>query len=427
MTGAALTTLPRAAALGLALSSAAGVEFFEGSWRDAFSEAERQGKPVFVDVVTDWCGPCKLMDANVFPDAAVGDYFNARFVNVKLDAEDEGAEGPAFAERYAVRAYPTLLFLNAAGEEIGRGVAGLGAEQLVRFAEQTMGRADGEFEALAARYEAGERDREFLRAFLRAGQLEGARLHVDFNAYGVHRERMAPAFDAYFAAGPKEALLNAADFELIAAYKSKTPRGDEAVEFVAANYDAFARAAPRNAVADFALEANYYAVQSLAAAGDAGFRDQLAELAGPLRNAAGYLRRLEPDSPLLADYQERHMTPMYLAAVEDWDGLERFYEARLTAGGAEARTYFGAARTLGGATAPRHRRLALDYARRGHELDGGDAFGALVYAELLAEFGRDEEATAVAEGALSHATSEPIRDMIQAQLAALREAAPSPL
>ncbi|MCY3837182.1 MAG: thioredoxin family protein [Gammaproteobacteria bacterium] len=48
-----------------ALSSlAAGIEFFEGSWDDAFEAAEANDQLVFVDVYTEWCGPCKLMDAN---------------------------------------------------------------------------------------------------------------------------------------------------------------------------------------------------------------------------------------------------------------------------------------------------------------------------------------------------------------------------
>ncbi|MXY56458.1 MAG: DUF255 domain-containing protein, partial [Gammaproteobacteria bacterium] len=73
---------------------AAGIEFFDGSWDDAFAAAEENGQLVFVDVYTEWCGPCKLMDANVFPKDAVGEYFNARFVNIKLDAEDEDVNGP---------------------------------------------------------------------------------------------------------------------------------------------------------------------------------------------------------------------------------------------------------------------------------------------------------------------------------------------
>ena len=119
---------------------AAGIDFFQGHWREAFEAAERGDKAVFVDVYTQWCGPCKLMDANVYPDVAAGAYFNARFVNVKLDAEDEAIDGPAFAKRYDIGGYPTLLFLRPDGTEIGRGVAGLGVEQLLRLAAELTAR-----------------------------------------------------------------------------------------------------------------------------------------------------------------------------------------------------------------------------------------------------------------------------------------------
>ena len=213
------------AVLAAVAAPAAGIDFFQGHWRDAFAAAEGSGKTVFVDVYTEWCGPCKLMDANVYPTEAAGAYFNPRFVNVKIDAEDEAIDGPAFASRYDVSGYPTLLFLRPDGTEVGRGVAGLGVERLLRLAAELTGEAASDFAALLAKYDAGDRDLALTRALLRAGQLEGARAFDDFEARVAHRERMAPVFDHYFAASEKTALVNAADFELIASYKDKTLRG----------------------------------------------------------------------------------------------------------------------------------------------------------------------------------------------------------
>lgn len=69
------------------------MEFFHGSFDGALAEAREQGKKVFLDVYTDWCGPCIVMQETVFVLPEVGDYFNARFVNYKLDAEDESIGG----------------------------------------------------------------------------------------------------------------------------------------------------------------------------------------------------------------------------------------------------------------------------------------------------------------------------------------------
>ena len=65
-------------------------------------------KLVFMDAYATWCGPCKWMSANVFTDPKVADYFNANFVNIKMDMEK--GEGPELARQFNLRAYPTLVF-----------------------------------------------------------------------------------------------------------------------------------------------------------------------------------------------------------------------------------------------------------------------------------------------------------------------------
>ena len=69
------------------------------SWKEAIETAKREGKLVFVDFYTDWCGPCKVMARDVFPQKQVGDFFNAKFVCLKLNAEKEGRE---LAKRFCV-------------------------------------------------------------------------------------------------------------------------------------------------------------------------------------------------------------------------------------------------------------------------------------------------------------------------------------
>ena len=91
-----------------------GIQFEIGSWKEVLQKAKQENKLIFVDLYTTWCGPCKKMAAETFPQQAVGDYFNKNFVNYKIDAEK--GEGPELAGKYEVSAYPTLVFVNAAGE-----------------------------------------------------------------------------------------------------------------------------------------------------------------------------------------------------------------------------------------------------------------------------------------------------------------------
>lgn len=89
-----------------------GVTFLKGSWKDALAEAKRQNKPIFLDVFTTWCPPCKRMAKEAFPNARVGAKFNIHFINYQLDAEK--GEGIAIAKQYAVASYPTALYIDSA-------------------------------------------------------------------------------------------------------------------------------------------------------------------------------------------------------------------------------------------------------------------------------------------------------------------------
>jgi thioredoxin 1 len=88
-----------------------GIQFVEPNWAKAIEQAKKEKKMIFVDAYTTWCGPCRMLKQNTFPDKAAGDFFNKHFINIALDMEK--GDGLAFAEKYQIRAYPTLLIINA--------------------------------------------------------------------------------------------------------------------------------------------------------------------------------------------------------------------------------------------------------------------------------------------------------------------------
>lgn len=102
----------------LAFAQGGGIRFFEGSWDALLQEAQKQKRPVFVDFYAVWCGPCKMLERYTFSNPEVGAYVNKEYIAYRIDAEK--GEGPRIANQYRVRAYPTIVFIDPQGNELGR-------------------------------------------------------------------------------------------------------------------------------------------------------------------------------------------------------------------------------------------------------------------------------------------------------------------
>ena len=97
------------------IKSGKGINFIKGDLEKAKKQAEKEGKLIFVDCYTDWCGPCKRMAGTTFKDPEVAKFFNENFINLKVEMEKDSS-GPEMARQYKVAAYPTLLILDPSGK-----------------------------------------------------------------------------------------------------------------------------------------------------------------------------------------------------------------------------------------------------------------------------------------------------------------------
>ncbi len=145
--------------------SGQGIEFYDGNWKDALKVAEEKGKLVFVDAYAVWCGPCKMMAKNVFPRPEVGSYFNAHFVNMKIDMEK--GQGLDFRKKYRVTAFPTFFFLAPDGKIVLQVKGARNPKDFVKLAESAVSKYDPSAE-IAAEYESGKRDYETVYNYVKA-------------------------------------------------------------------------------------------------------------------------------------------------------------------------------------------------------------------------------------------------------------------
>lgn len=140
-----------------------GIQFETGSFAEALKKSGETGKPIFMDCYTSWCAPCKMMNTTVFTEAKVGAFFNRNFVNVKFDMEK--GEGRDLMKRYGMQVFPTYLLLDAEGNEVHRVVGGHDADEFIRLMSEGMD-AKNSIAGLGKRFEAGDRDKDFLRHYI---------------------------------------------------------------------------------------------------------------------------------------------------------------------------------------------------------------------------------------------------------------------
>lgn len=107
-----------------------GVTFEQGTWTDVIAKAKKETKLIFVDAYTDWCGWCKVMDKETFPDEKIGELFSANFIAYKINMEV--GDGIKMAMKYRVQSYPSYLIFNPDGKLLYKTVGYQKADEFLK-------------------------------------------------------------------------------------------------------------------------------------------------------------------------------------------------------------------------------------------------------------------------------------------------------
>lgn len=106
---------------------------------EALKAQQKNPKKIIMDVYTEWCGPCKMLDKNTFQNKDVAGYisknyyavkFNAegnqevtykgkKFTNPNYDASRKGRNGVHdLTQALKVTGYPTMILFDEKGDYI---------------------------------------------------------------------------------------------------------------------------------------------------------------------------------------------------------------------------------------------------------------------------------------------------------------------
>lgn len=125
------------------------------SLEEAQKAAKADGKPLLIDVFTQWCGPCRMLATQTFMDDQTAAYINSHYHPVRFDAEGKdpvtynGKEykNPSYNPSAGIRnstheltlaiaatergiAYPTVIYMDKDGKVLAPVQGYLTPEQL---------------------------------------------------------------------------------------------------------------------------------------------------------------------------------------------------------------------------------------------------------------------------------------------------------
>lgn len=205
------------------------------SFETALEEAQIEGRLVMVDFYTSWCGWCRRLDADTYSNHEVIAR-SRKMVCVKVNAEVR----KDVASRYAVRAFPTITFLQPDGTLIDAVRGYKSPDKFAPILDQYLdsrGLAFTFVQRLRDHPELTDVRRDLARLYLRDGDTAGALAQLDTLAESGSRMSESALWEVRLDRG--RALLKAGrveeaarELEAFVKKQKKSPRYAEALYFL---------------------------------------------------------------------------------------------------------------------------------------------------------------------------------------------------
>ncbi|OQP67823.1 hypothetical protein A4R26_32660 [Niastella populi] len=155
------------------------------SWKDVLMRAKAENKYIFIDCFTTWCGPCKVMDNQVYTSKEVGNFFNVKFLSLKVqmdrtEKDDQytmGWYGDAefIQKNFNVFAFPTFIFLAPDGSPLHKASGLLNPQQFIALGKDAQN-PKKQFYKMLADFKPGVMDTSEMKGIARALRFSGSEL-----------------------------------------------------------------------------------------------------------------------------------------------------------------------------------------------------------------------------------------------------------
>lgn len=117
-------------------------QLWESDLNAAIEKARETKRPLLLHFYASWCGPCRLMDRDVFSSSYVARQLKQDVIAVKVDSD----KNPELVKRFGVGNLPSDVFIDADGRVLAKSVGLRGSNEYVSLASKVKTRYTQELE-----------------------------------------------------------------------------------------------------------------------------------------------------------------------------------------------------------------------------------------------------------------------------------------
>jgi thioredoxin-related protein len=151
---------------------AQGIKFeYNLSWEQIKAKAKVENKYIFLDAVASWCGPCKLMSKEVFPDSSLTQFFTQNFVACQIQIDVSAGDSEEIKNLYSdsrllkkqldIQAFPSLFFFSPNGVLVHKALGFRDAKGMLSLGKAAINEQSQYYTKLE-QFRKGKRDFDFV-------------------------------------------------------------------------------------------------------------------------------------------------------------------------------------------------------------------------------------------------------------------------